>query len=237
MRARCTRLAIYGALGAAGVAVLIRPRAVEGEPRHAVALAPALEPQTDSPEVARAPARMGPTRWARRVVTFAVLGAGTALILAVLIPFALGMRSYTVMSGSMEPAIDTGDVVVERNLAPEEIRPGDVVTFRDPTRNNRLITHRVRHIAIDAGVVHVVTRGDANTGVERWSVPVKGRVGLVVYRLPRIGYVAHAIGGTGGRVAFIVVPVLLIGLTLLVDLWRPHPRRRKARAALGEAAT
>ena len=37
------------------------------------------------------------------------------------------------MSGSMQPAIHTGDVVVDESIAPAEARVGDVVTFKDPT--------------------------------------------------------------------------------------------------------
>jgi signal peptidase I len=169
----------------------------------------------------------GAARWGGRVVGWAAVGAGTALVLSVLVPYAFGMRSYTVMSGSMEPAIDTGDVVVERTVDPQTIRPGDIVSFRDPTRHNHLITHRVRRVAISDGSVHVITRGDANTGVERWSVPIHGRLGLVVYRLPHVGYLAHAIGSTPGRLGFIVLPVLLIGATLLIDLWRPKRPREE----------
>jgi signal peptidase I len=216
----CTRITVLGAFGLGAVRGLDTLLPSSRDPG---ALAPEPGPVTVAESEAQAHApRMGALRWSRRVVVYGVLGAGTALILAVFVPFLMGMRSYTVMSGSMEPAIDTGDVVVERSLTPEEIRPGDVVTFRDPTRANRLITHRVRQVSIAAGVVHVVTRGDANTGFERWSVPIKGHVGLVVYRLPRIGYVAHAIGGTMGHLLFVVLPILLIGLTLLIDVWRPN---------------
>ena len=50
----------------------------------------------------------------------------------VVAPYALGGRSYTVMSGSMEPRIHTGDVVAEERIAPRDMRSGDIVTFQDP---------------------------------------------------------------------------------------------------------
>ena len=55
-----------------------------------------------------------------------------ALLAAVALPNAIGMRSFTVMSGSMEPTIHVGDVVIDKKISPLDARPGDVVTFSDP---------------------------------------------------------------------------------------------------------
>src|SRR5205823_12595783 len=92
------------------------------------------------------------------------------------------------MSGSMEPVIHTGDIVVSKPVSPLDARPGDVVTFRDPDNSRRLITHRLRSLEVRGGTVYAVTKGDANNTVERWTVPIGARIGRVVLRLPRVGY-------------------------------------------------
>ncbi len=74
----------------------------------------------------------------------ALTGAFVAFFVVVGLSTFAGFRSFTVLSGSMEPAISTGDVVVNERVGPLETRPGDVLTFRDPTRQGRLITHRLR---------------------------------------------------------------------------------------------
>ena len=103
-------------------------------------------------------------------------------------PLAIGDHSFTLRSGSMTPALETGDVVVTEPVAPLAARVGQIVTFRDPEGSGKLFSHRVQSIRPDGEVVHFVTRGDANTSTERWSVPAGGTIGRVVYRVPKIGY-------------------------------------------------
>ena len=171
-------------------------------------------------------------RGAARFATWVVVGLLVGVALAVTAPRAVGWQTHTVMSGSMSPAIATGDVVVGRSVPASQIRSGDVVTFKDPSDPSRLLTHRVQHVETAGGTTSARTRGDANTGTETWQVPADGTVGVVVYRLPRVGYVLHAAGSPAGRVALVAVPAVLWGLLSLIDLWRPRPAPARPSAAL-----
>ncbi len=152
-------------------------------------------------------------------------GVLTGLIAAVVVPVALGAHPLTVMSGSMHPAIATGDAVVVAPIKASRMRVGEVVTFRDPHRQrHRLITHRVRGLERAGGVFKVVTRGDANNASEHWRVPVGGEVGKVVYRLPMAGYLSRLAASPRGRVVMVFLPLLLLGGWALVRIWRPAPR-------------
>jgi signal peptidase len=135
---------------------------------------------------------------------------------------ALGDRPLTEMSGSMAPVLQTGDVVISRPIAPTDVRPGDVITFRDPSNSRRLITHRLRSIQVRGGVVRAVTKGDSNNTVERWKVPVGAEIGRVQLRLPRVGYVVALVREPLGKVLLIVIPALLLGVLELVRIWRPR---------------
>ena len=73
-------------------------------------------------------------------------GLAVALVLALTVPLAFSARPLTVLSGSMEPALKTGDVIVVQRKAPMGVRPGDIVTFREPG-GRRLITHRVQRMS------------------------------------------------------------------------------------------
>ena len=92
------------------------------------------------------------------------------LFLSVSVPYLFGERSLTVLSGSMEPQLHVGDVVVVDQVPPLDVRVGDIVTFRDPEDASRLITHRVREIDVNGSDVAFVTKGDANTSVEHWKI-------------------------------------------------------------------
>ncbi len=163
-------------------------------------------------------------RVARRCVVtpaWLVTGLAVGIALAAAGPYAVGHRSFTVMSGSMEPAINTGDVVVARSIAPLEARVGDVITFQDPNNERRLVSHRLRKARARSGIAYMVTKGDANNTPERWSVPVDGTIGQVRYRIPYLGYALAAIPGRGASFLLILIPALLIATYELVRLWRP----------------
>jgi len=144
-----------------------------------------------------------------------------AALLASAVPFAFGDRSYVVRSGSMTPAIATGDVVVVAPISPHSARVGDIVTFDDP--HGRLISHRVRWIQRTGSRVRFTTQGDANTSQEHWQVRSDGRIGRVVYRVPKLGLAIVRAQSTPGRVGLIVVPALLLAASLLRAIWRRGP--------------
>jgi signal peptidase len=162
----------------------------------------------------------------RRLSLFALwLGLGLlfAALFASVGPLALGDRSFTMRSGSMTPAIETGDVVVTEPISPLSARVGDVVTFRDPEGSGKLFSHRVQAVRPVGGDVRFVTRGDANTSTERWNVPADGSVGKVLYTVPKIGYALMWTGTVPARIALIVIPALLLCWTGLKRIWRPGP--------------
>jgi signal peptidase I len=156
----------------------------------------------------------------RTLVLWMMLGVTVASLAYVGAGYLLGWRALTVVSGSMEPALNVGDVVVARQIPAGQAQPGQVVTFSDPSRPKKLITHRVRSVSVVDGTARFVTRGDANTGVERWSIPADGTVGLVERRVPKIGYVAVYARTRSGMLA-LLIPLLGIAALELVALWRP----------------
>jgi signal peptidase len=159
----------------------------------------------------------------RRGITWVALGSCLAILLAVAAPFAIGDRTFIVQSGSMTPAIDTGDAVVVEPISPLDARVGDIVTFQDPDGSGRLISHRARSIHRVGDKVAFITQGDANTGQEHWSVPVDSQIGKVLYRVPKIGFAVVWAGTPIGHIGLLAIPALLLTISLLVRIWRPPP--------------
>lgn len=155
-----------------------------------------------------------------------------ALLAAVALPNAFGMRSFTVMSGSMEPGIHVGDVVIDRKIRAGDARPGDVVTFSDPTGRKRLITHRVRSLHVQGDTVQVVTKGDANNAVERWTVPANGRIGRVELRVWKIGYPLVFAYSRFGLIALVALPALLLCGLELRRIWSADEPKETPDAAV-----
>lgn len=155
------------------------------------------------------------SRWrdALAFVAWAALGLCVGLAAALTLPTAAGYRSLVVLSGSMAPAVSAGDVVIGRGVAPRDARVGDVVTFRDPGGRERLLTHRVhRAQAAGGGRFDFVTKGDANAAEETWSVPADARLGKVVARVPKVGYVLGRASTPLARVVLVVAPLALLAL-------------------------
>src|ERR1700760_810697 len=106
-------------------------------------------------------------------------------------PLALGDHPQTDLTGSMEPTISPGDVVINEQIAPAEAKVGDIVTFRDPEQQSKLLTHRVvARRRIGGGRFAFVTQGDANNTQEHWRVPADGQIGKVLYTVPWVGRIA-----------------------------------------------
>lgn len=161
----------------------------------------------------------------RGLIRWTALGAGFALFAALTAPTLLGGRSLTIMSGSMEPALGTGDIVLEREIAPLEARVGDIVTFRDPDGSGRLITHRVRSIRVGGDAVTFTTKGDAANGIQRWTIPQSGTIGEPRFRLPKLGYALSATRSPAGRLLLVALPALLLGASAITRIWRPSAPR------------
>jgi signal peptidase len=169
----------------------------------------------------RAAALVGaPVRGALRFAGWTVAGFAVGIALALAVPFAFDARPLTVLSGSMEPTLDTGDVVIVKRIAPLDARPGDIVTFRDPEQPGRLVTHRVRTLRVQDGRVRFVTRGDANNTSERWQVEAGGQISRVLYRVPDLGHALMLLRSTGlFAIGFALVLAALLVLELAA-IWR-----------------
>lgn len=159
----------------------------------------------------------------RVFATWAVSAFVLTVLLAAVLPLAFGARSMIVRSGSMTPAIRTGDVVVVKPIAPTEAEVGEIVTFQEPNGSGNLLVHRVRAISREGDAFAVVTQGDANSTQERWKVPSDGTIGTVAYRVPMLGFASRWIGSPAGRVGLIIVPALLLAASLLAGIWRGRP--------------
>ena len=160
-----------------------------------------------------------------RLRLFATWAAGSfmlALLSAAALPHLFGGTSMVVRSGSMTPAIRTGDVVVVQPVAPTSAEIGDIVTFKDPDGSGRLLVHRVRAISRQGHYVEVITQGDANTVQESWKVAADGTIGTVLYRVPLLGFATNWINSDLGRIGLLIVPGLLLAISLLARIWRPR---------------
>lgn len=101
-------------------------------------------------------------------------------------PTIMGHKFFTVMTGSMQPSIMVGDLVIAKELPPEQINVGDVITFKSQNSGN-ITTHRVKEVIKDGAGIKYITQGDANNVQDQNPVESKAVIGKVVKCIPKVG--------------------------------------------------
>jgi len=127
------------------------------------------------------------------VLTVALVALVTAVFIA---PRLMGGASLTVLSGSMRPTLQPGDVAVVRGVDKDEVCSsvgiGHIVTFMPNPNDAALITHRVVSKTVgsfdDGTACRLITKGDANSAVDQPVSPVQVR-GVFLYNIPKLGWV------------------------------------------------
>lgn len=155
--------------------------------------------------------------------------AGVVLLVVIVVPFVVHMapqlvggdHSYVVLSGSMEPSISPGDVIIVGSVDPGQIRSGDVITFRRSSES-RPTTHRVVEVVERDSGLAFRTQGDNNEDPDPELVPSEQVVGTVLTvegHLLAIPLVGRVIMFAGTRAGFLLLGLLPIGLLVLSEIW------------------
>jgi len=127
-----------------------------------------------------------------------------------MLPIKNNIKLLTVMSGSMEPTIGVGSVVVVRPS--QEYKVGDVITYisHGAKDSNDTTTHRIYEIKQQDGVKTYITKGDFNETPDMRPVDKEKISGKVVLKVPYIGYLLGYIKTLPGLVLLIIVPATII---------------------------
>jgi len=121
-----------------------------------------------------------------------------------IVNFLLGLRLFIVLSGSMEPAIKTGGVVLVSKSPVYNI--GDVITFKNTGNTN--VTHRVQYKFPESN--EYLTSGDANKDFDNGKVNGENIVGKVIFTVPYLGYVGNFAKTPRGFILLVIIPATII---------------------------
>ena len=128
----------------------------------------------------------------------------------------VGLRPFSVLTGSMEGVYDVGDLIYVKSVTLDELAVGDDITFM-VNEDKLLATHRI--IAIDSEHGYVKTQGIANDTPDA-PVHYKNIVGKVVFSLPLLGYVSDWVMGSPGKYIAISLGVVFVAALFLPDIIR-----------------
>lgn len=137
------------------------------------------------------------------VLIFAIV----ALIVISILPIPGNYKLLIVESGSMEPAIKTGSVVVVKPV--ENYGANDIITFEDG-KKDRTTTHRVVDTEVVSGKVYYITKGDANNAEDSKKVLESKIIGKVLTSVPYAGYIIAMAKKPIGFVLLVIVPCAMV---------------------------
>lgn len=172
--------------------------------------------------------------WSRRLnIAFTTL-ATTALILPAILTVYLGIGFHTVVTGSMRPTIQPGDLLISRILPVSQVKVGEVVLLLNPT-TDKLQAHRVITKTTSGDSTTFVTKGDANpvpdTPVTLGPAALTRHVTTVV---SKVGYVLSFLSSTLGKMIsaglFLIALILTIAHSLVVRRRRSDGRKQSDRS-------
>ncbi|MFA7244124.1 MAG: signal peptidase I [Patescibacteria group bacterium] len=163
----------------------------------------------------------------------------TWIVFAIVILFAVaailaklsigGVRFLTVQSGSMEPAIKTGSLIITKSE--NNYYVNDIITYKSIEKPNEKITHRIVELSTDNGTVKYRTKGDANSVPDEFYVLQDNVVGKVVLKVPYIGYPIGFSRTVPGLIIIIIVPATIIVYDEISKIKKEIADRKKAKKA------
>lgn len=141
-----------------------------------------------------------------------------AVCLPLTVPRVFGYQLYTVVSGSMEPAIPIGSLLYIQETQPEGMEKDDVIAYYGGHDSAAIITHRVVENRVFMG--EFVTKGDANEKEDVTPVSYDDFIGKVRLSVPAAGKAAQVFSSTAGKITaagFIGLAVLLQAVAAVAE--------------------
>lgn len=133
------------------------------------------------------------------------------------VPSIGGVLPLIVLTDSMHPEIESGDLIICNTAKADEIKANDVISFFNPLGNGTsIVTHRVVEIVEEDGQMLFRTRGDNNNTEDKELVPTENLVGVYKMRIAGAGHIAMFMQSTAGLIICVVLPIiLLVGYDLI----------------------
>lgn len=133
-------------------------------------------------------------------------------------PTLFGYQFKTVLSGSMEPEIQTGSIIAVQPVEEERrFHKGDIITFK--TKEDILVTHRI--VEVNGDGKQYITKGDNNDAVDSEPVIADNIVAHYAgFTIPYVGYAAHFASTKQGVALLLILPGIFLLCYSFVIIWR-----------------
>jgi len=165
-------------------------------------------------------------KWISNLITFLMFALLLAMVFLVITarasggePNVFGYQLKTVMSGSMEPTIQTGSIIAVKPVEdPSHLQKDDVITYVNP--DNQLVTHRIVDVMGSGEQTQFVTKGDNNEEADMNPVLAQNVVAEYTgFTIPYLGYFIDFAKSQNGTVILLIVPGILLVIYSAFTIW------------------
>lgn len=128
----------------------------------------------------------------------------------------MGYRVFTIITGSMEPTIEVGDVILVADISAEDLKVDDIITYKSTASDSEgmLITHRIIDINEEDGMI--TTKGDAND-VEDQPITSEQVYGKMTYKFVLISLLTKIIRNKFGFYFLVFIPLVIVMFLEIAD--------------------
>lgn len=152
------------------------------------------------------------------VILFALFALSSKL------PIPGNFKLLTVMSGSMEPTVKIGSLVIVKPA--NDYQVNDIITFRNLEKPQNTTTHRIVKIIDREGTFYMTTQGDANGTPDSVEVRQDTIIGKVRLTIPYLGYPIAFSKTVPGLIIFVIIPAIIIIYDEILNIKREIKKRR-----------
>lgn len=129
------------------------------------------------------------------------------------VPDIIGIKPFIVLTGSMEPIIKAGDLVIVEEVNENELKIDDIIAFRY-TKEDVVLIHRIVGIEEYEGKTLFITKGDNNQTEDKLNIKYQNIEGIYSFRLSKIGAIAMFIRTPQG------IAISLLSIATIFFSWQ-----------------
>jgi len=160
-------------------------------------------------------------------IFIASIAAIAVLLVVSVFPITGNYKLLVVQSGSMEPAIKMGSVVIVKPI--DDYQINDVITFVNPKKRQELISHRIVDLEVSEGGTFYITKGDANEDPDARKVVKDEVIGKILFSVPYLGYAVDFAKKPLGFASIIIIPAAVIIFDEIKKIFKEVKKKKEQR--------
>ena len=159
------------------------------------------------------------------------------------LPFLQNYQMFTVLSGSMEPTLNVGGVIIVEKVDPMTLQEGDIITFisNDTSLSGQVVSHRIIQVVDNNNGRMFITKGDANEDRDDAAAVPTNVIGRVIFHIPYLGYLLNFMKTRNGFFFLLLLPCMIIlfveSISLLKNFWAYQDEKKALKEGKSENAS